>query len=112
MWERFEARDWEGALAELHDDFTCEWPATGERFGDRSSFVEMNRAYPDIGWHIEVLSVIQEGDRVAAEVRVPNDESVDWCTGFYTLRDGKILRAVEYWTAQEAAPDWRAPFRD
>jgi lactoylglutathione lyase len=113
LWERFEARDWDGARSELHDDFVGEWPATGERFVGPDAFVAMNRAYPDIGWHIEVARVVAAGDLVAAEVRVPGAETVDWCSGFYTLRDGKVWRAVEYWTAteQDPPPAWRQPFR-
>jgi lactoylglutathione lyase len=113
LWECFDARDWEGARAVLHDDFESEWPQTGERFVGADAFVAMNRAYPDIGWHIEVQRVVASGDLVAAEVRVPSRETVDWCSGFYTLRDRKIWRAVEYWTATESGPppEWRAPFR-
>jgi len=113
LWASFEARDWDGARVALHDDFVCEWPATGERFVGADAFVEMNRAYPDIGWRIEVQRVVASGELVAAEVRVPSEETVDWCSGFYTLRDGKIWRAVEYWTATEPGPppDWRAPYQ-
>jgi catechol 2,3-dioxygenase-like lactoylglutathione lyase family enzyme len=113
LWACFEARDWDGARAELHDDFECEWPQTSERFVGPDAFVAMNRAYPDIGWHIEVQRVVASGDAVAAEVRVPSKETVDWCSGFYTLRDGKVWRAVEYWTTSESSPppNWRAPFR-
>jgi lactoylglutathione lyase len=113
LWACFEAHDWHGARAELHDDFECEWPATGEHFVGAEAFVAMNRTYPDIGWHIEIQRVVASGDAVAAEVRVPSEETVDWCSGFYILRDGKVWRAVEYWTASEPGPppDWRAPFR-
>ena len=113
MWERFEARRWDDAAAELHEEFVCEWPATGERFEGPENFIAMNRAYPDINWHIEVQRVIAAGDVVAAEVRVPHDHGIDWCTGFYELRDGKVWRATEYWTEQEPGPppEWRAPWR-
>lgn len=113
LWERFEARNWDGARDELHDEFVCDWPATGERFSGPDAFVDMNRAYPDIGWHIEVQRIVAGSEEVAAEVRVPSDEGTDWCSGFYTLRDGKVWRAVEYWTTRESGPqpEWRAPFR-
>ncbi|MGH9193825.1 MAG: hypothetical protein ACRDZ0_15300 [Acidimicrobiales bacterium] len=28
LWERMEARDWEGVRATLADDFVCDWRAT------------------------------------------------------------------------------------
>lgn len=113
MWRCFEARDWDRARAELHEEFVCEWPATGERFVGADAFVAMNRAYPDVGWHVEVQRIVDAGDEVAAEVRVPSDDALDWCSGFYTLRDGRIWRAVEYWTRREPEPPpaWREPFR-
>ena len=113
MWEAFERRDWRAARAQLHEEFTSEWPATGERFASADAFVAMNEAYPDIGWHIEIQRVVAAGDEVAVLCRVPSDEGVDWCSGFYTLRDGKVLRAVEFWTAREPGPppEWRAKFR-
>jgi len=113
MWACFEARDWAGARAQLDDEFECEWPPTGERFVGADAFIAMNEAYPDIGWHIEPERFVVAGEEVAALVRVPSDEGVDWCTGFYTLGDGKVWRAVEFWKQREEGPppEWREPFR-
>ena len=110
LWERFEARDWDGAAGQLHPEFVGDWPLTGERFRGPADFFAMNRAHPAPNWHIRIVSIVWAGDEVAAEVEVPSDGAVDFCLGFYTLRDGRIHRAREYWASQaiEAIPAWRA----
>lgn len=114
LWSRFEARDWEGAAAELADDFVAEWPQTGERFRGPANFIAMNRAHPAPNWHISVSRVVAQGDEIAAEVVVTTDEGVDFCLGFYELCEGKIRRATEYWTERAPAttPAWRAEWTE
>ncbi len=113
LWSFFQARNWEGARALLHEGFVCEWPQTGEVFRGRDNYIEMNRAHPAPNWRIELLRMTTEKDRVVAEVRVPSDGALDFCVGVYDLRDGRIARATEYWVEHApAAPEWRAPFRE
>jgi ketosteroid isomerase-like protein len=110
LWALFEARDWNRAAAELADDFVAEWPRTGERFHGRDVFIAMNRAHPAPNWHVAVKRVIAEGDQVAAEVEVTHDDGMDFCLGFYEIRQGRIATATEYWVERTLAPtpEWRA----
>lgn len=110
LWQLFEERRWDDAGAELHDDFVGEWPSVGHRFCGRDDFIAMNRAHPAPNWHIDVQRVVASGDRVAAEVVVTSDDAVDFCLGFYELRDAKIVRATEYWVEHDPRPipEWRA----
>jgi ketosteroid isomerase-like protein len=113
FWDAIQARDWELAGEQLHDDVEFVWPNTGEHFAGRDNVIGMNRAYPE-GWTIELQRTIAEGDVVVTEVRVPHETlGVSWAASFFEIRDGRIARAVEYWIDEgEKAPDWRAPFRD
>lgn len=43
LWRCFQAHDWAGARAVLDDRFGCDWPQTGEPFGDAASLIAMNR---------------------------------------------------------------------
>lgn len=111
-WDRIEARDWDGAGALLADDVEVEWPHTRERFHGRHNVVGYNREYPE-GWSIEVLRVLDAGDAVVSEVRVPfRDEAVFSVASVFEVRDGLISRAVEYWVedGQEEPPEWRRKF--
>jgi ketosteroid isomerase-like protein len=112
FWDRIEARDWDAVGRLLADDVEFEWPHSLERFRGRDSVVGVNRAYPE-GWSIEVLRVLEAGDVVVSEVRVPfRNEAVFYVASFFEVRDGLIRRAVEYWVeaGQEEPPEWRRAF--
>jgi hypothetical protein len=112
LWERMEARDWDGARATLADGYACDWPASGERFGSADAFIAMNRAYPE-GWAITVDETVAAGPRVVARVRVRLGDELFHCLSFADVEDGRIARSVDFWLDDhgEEAPDWRAPFR-
>lgn len=107
LWTAMEERAWEEAGDLLADDFVCDWPVSGERIRGRDSFVAVNRNYPG-EWHIEVRRVVAEGDRAASEVAVRIGDATDIAVSFYELRDGRIVRAVDYWPEPTPAPAWRA----
>jgi hypothetical protein len=108
--ERMQARDWSSATALMAPDATIRYVATGERF-DGASFMVMNQAYPE-GWNLEIVDVLADDGRVGVQVRVPNGDQVDWLTGFYTVRGGRIVEGVEHWLTErsEPAPEWRAEY--
>jgi SnoaL-like domain len=112
LWERMEARDWAGARATLADTYTCDYPASGERFGSADAFVAMNRAYPE-GWAVTVDEIVEAGPRVVARVRVTHGGGLLHCLSFADIEDGHIARSVDFWLddRRDPAPDWRAPYR-
>jgi ketosteroid isomerase-like protein len=72
--------------------------------------IAVNRNYPE-GWTIRVLRVVQEGDAAVSEVAVDHaDRGTFYVASFFDVRDGKILRATEYWVDPPAndPPAWRA----
>jgi SnoaL-like domain len=112
LWEHIEARDWDAARGTLADSFTCDYPATGERFPSADAFIGMNRAYPE-GWSIVVDEIVEQGARVVARVRVALGDDLFHCLSFADVEDGLIARSVDFWLDDggEPAPDWRTPFR-
>jgi ketosteroid isomerase-like protein len=51
-----------------------------------------------------VLRVIAEGDEAAAEIAVTGGAEGDWrMAAFWTARDGRLHRGVEYWTPLPSA---------
>lgn len=109
LWERMEARDWDGVAAQLHEDVVVDWPNTAERMRGRDDYLAVQRAYPE-GWHIHVLRIVDGGDTVVSEVRVDEDGKRFYAVSFFELADGMIARGVEYWSDGEPAPapEWRA----
>ena len=108
LWTAIQARDWVAAREQLAENVTIDWPATGERFSGRERYLEVQRIYPK-GWSIEVRTLVQEGSRVAVEVRVPHGDEVFFCAAFYEVEAGMIGRGVEHWSAGRASspPSWR-----
>jgi ketosteroid isomerase-like protein len=106
MWRSFDAREFDRAGEELHEDFVCEWPHSGERIRGRDNYIAVNRNHPDPWVSVEILGIVAEGDRVASEVRVPVDGAEPvYAASFYELRGGKIASVVEYWvTANSQEP--------
>ena len=111
FFECMQARDWDGASRLLSPSSRIEFTETGESF-DGDNFLAMNRAYPE-GWALEVVEVMAMADRVAAQVRVTQGDSVFWCAGFYTVADGVISSGVEHWVTERSqpVPQWRKKFR-
>ena len=110
FFERMEARDWDSAGELLSPELHIEFTETGEVFtgGD---FLAMNRAYPE-GWAIEVVELIADGSRVAAQVRVQQGTTTFWCAGFYEVARGVIESGVEHWVTERSAPApaWRQQY--
>ena len=111
LWERIEARDWDGARELLADGFEAEWPHTRERFRGRDNFVEMNRVYPE-GWSIEVLDVLEGRGGVASRIRVTHPDGTFHAASFFSHAGGLLTGVWELWVEEghEQPPAWRARF--
>ncbi|MFF3212084.1 nuclear transport factor 2 family protein [Streptomyces sp. NPDC002886] len=110
LWDRIQARDWDGVARLIAQDAVVEWPVSAERIVGRENFVAVNSEYPE-GWSIRVLRIVAAGDEVASEVEVPHEDlGVFRAASFWTVRDGLIVRGTEYWTSPGAdpRPQWRA----
>ena len=103
LWERMEARDWEGVAAQLHPDVVVDWPNTAERMRGRENYVAVQREYPE-DWHVEVLRIVDGGDQVASEVRVDHDGKQFYASSFFELADGKIVAGGRVLVAGRTGP--------
>ncbi|MFE6098760.1 nuclear transport factor 2 family protein [Streptomyces laurentii] len=112
LWDRIEARDWDGAAALVAEDAVVEWPVSRERIVGRDDFIAVNREYPE-GWSIRVLRIVADGDEAVSEVEVPHEGlGVFRAVSFWSVRDGRIVRGTEYWTTLggDPRPEWRAAY--
>ena len=110
LWDRYQARDWDAAADLLAEDAVFDWPQTRERLRGRDNVIAVNRNYPE-GWTIRVLRVLEHGDTAVSEVAVDHvDHGTFHAASFYEVRDGRIVRATEYWVdpPTEDPPAWRA----
>ncbi|WP_371677816.1 nuclear transport factor 2 family protein [Streptomyces sp. NBC_01276] len=119
LWERIEARDWDGMAALIAEDAVIEWPVSGERIVGRANFVAVLRDEGEDSADdesslgaVEVLRILADGDLVVTEVEIPEEHVVYRAVSLWTVRDGEIVGAREYWTSpgQDPAPRWRAVY--
>ncbi|WP_030755809.1 MULTISPECIES: nuclear transport factor 2 family protein [unclassified Streptomyces] len=113
LWERIEARDWNGVAELIAEDAVIEWPVSGERIVGRANFIAVNSddGYADES-SVELLRILADGNLVVTEVEIPQDHVVYRAVSLWTVRDGEIVGAREYWTSpgQDPAPRWRAGY--
>ncbi|MGW6943534.1 nuclear transport factor 2 family protein [Streptomyces xanthophaeus] len=113
LWERIEARDWDGVAKLIAEDAVIEWPVSGERIVGRANFIAVNS---DDGFaderSVELLRILADGDLVVTEIEMPQDHVVYRAVSLWTVRDGEVVAAREYWTSpgQDPAPRWRAGY--
>ena len=109
FWLRMESNDFYAASELLHDDFTLDWPQSGERIRGKENFAAINTAYPAEGkWHFTINRLLVEGDAVVTDISVTDGKRHDRVITFSTIRDGKIWKQVEFWPESFEAPAWRA----
>jgi SnoaL-like domain len=98
LWERMQARNWDGAAELLDPGVVVEWPVSRERMNGRGNFIAVNREYPE-GWEIRVLRVVGDGDQAVSEVEVVHQaRGLFRAASFWTVAGGLITRGTEYWT--------------
>ena len=108
FWETMAANDFHAAAQLLHDDYTLEWPQSGERIRGRDNFAAINAFYPAEGkWTFKINDIVADGDMVVTDVSVSDGKRQDRAITFSTVRDGKIWKQVEFWPESFEAPAWR-----
>ena len=109
FWAAMQTNDFARAGDVLHDDYTLEWPQSGERIRGRANFVAINENYPAHGrWEFTVHRMIAERDQVVSDVGVTDGVVHARVITFSTIREGKILQQTEFWPDPFEAPGWRA----
>lgn len=113
FWRRMQSNRFDTVAGLLADDFTLEWPQSGERIRGAANFVRMNAEYPSRGpWRFELGRVVASGDQVVTEVAVTDGTTHGLAISFFGVvfgeAGGRIARLVEYWPEPFAARADRA----
>jgi ketosteroid isomerase-like protein len=109
FWRAMNTNDWQAVGALLHDDYTLDWPQSGERIRGRDHFAAVNAHYPAAGrWRFTPNRVVADASGAASDVTVTDGVRSDRALSFFAFRDGRIWRMTEYWPEPFAAPAWRA----
>lgn len=109
FWDTMQTNDFRAVGELLHDDYLLEWPQSGERLRGRDAFAAVNEYYPSAGrWRFEVRRIVCEGDQVVTDVDVTDGVTSGRAITFSTVRDGKIVRQVEFWPDPFEPAAWRS----
>lgn len=109
FWAVMATNDFQAAAELLHDEFTLEWPQSGERIRGREHFALINTHYPADGmWQFRINAIAADDEVVVTDVSVTDGKRHDRVVTFSTIRDGKIWKQVEFWPEPFEAPGWRA----
>lgn len=107
FWRLFSDQKWEEAKRLLHAEFIAVWPQSKERIVGPQNFIDVNRFYP--GNHrIDLVHAHELDGKVITTVWIEADTGQKtFANSYFDFKDGKIVRAEEYWAAPYAAPEWR-----
>jgi ketosteroid isomerase-like protein len=109
FWRLMNANDFFAVSTVLADDFTLEWPQSKERIRGPERFARMNSEFPAKGrWKFTVNRIVGADDEAVSDVSVTDGFRHDRAVSFFTLRDGRISRIVEYWPEPFAPASNRA----
>lgn len=98
-WELMNSNDFSKAAAETFgDDFVLEWPQSGERIRGRENFARVNSEYPAHGpWRFTVNRIVGDDCEAVSDVSVTDGVLNVRAITFSTVKDGRIVRQVEFW---------------
>jgi predicted ester cyclase len=102
-FQTLNARDWTGFAAILHDQVLYELPQTRERVRGREAYLDFNITFPG-DWRLEVVRVIADDLRGAAEIVLRIDSEVMPALVFFEFMDGLIARITDYWPESYEPP--------
>ncbi len=108
FWQLMATNDFRSVGAVLSDDFVLDWPQSGERIRGRDNYVAMNQEYPAHGrWQFTVNRIVGDDNEAVSDVSVSDGVQQARAISFFTVRDGKIVKMVEYWPDSFDGPDNR-----
>lgn len=97
-WALMAGNEFESVGTVLADDFVYDLPQSGERIRGRAAYAAMNAAYPAHGrWRFDVHRILVDGDAAMTEADVTDGVVRGRALSLFDLRDGRIVRLVEYW---------------
>jgi len=97
-WQLMASNDFRSVGSILADDFVLDWPQSNERIRGRENFARMNEEYPAQGkWHFTVNRVVGNDSEAVSDVSVNDGVQKARAISFFSVREGKIVRMIEYW---------------
>jgi len=105
FWSLMATNDFRSVGSLLADDFTLDWPQSGERIRGRDNYAAMNEQYPTTTgrWTFNVNKLVGNDDEAVSDVSVSDGVQNARAISFFAIREEKIVRMVEFWPEPFAA---------
>lgn len=108
FWALMKTNDFRSVGSVLADDFVLDWPQSGERIRGRDNYAAMNEEYPANGrWEFTVNRIVGNDSEAVSDVSLTDGVQKARAISFFTVRDGKIAKMVEFWPEPFAPLDNR-----
>ncbi|MBW4036299.1 MAG: nuclear transport factor 2 family protein [Proteobacteria bacterium] len=113
FWRLMAINDFHAVGDVLAQEFTLEWPQSGELIRGARNFALLNAEYPAHGpWRFTINQIVAQGETVVSDVSVTDGVQQGRAISFFTLAGGKIMKIVEFWPEPYAPPHDRAQFTE
>jgi ketosteroid isomerase-like protein len=108
FYRRMNTNDFHSAGQLFSDDYILEWPQSKERIRGRDNFAAVNHEYPAYGrWVFTVNRIVGNETEAVSDVSITDGTQAARAITFTTVREGKIVKQVEYWPDNYEAPENR-----
>ena len=107
MLDAMETQDLSGFEDIFHEDAVQEWPQSGERIAGRDNMKAVNDNYPGFPKSTR-RRIVGAGDVWVAEMTLNYDGEVFHGISVFELKDGKVVKETDYFSAPFDAPEWRS----
>ena len=109
FWRLMATNEFQSVAAVLDSEFVLEWPQSKERIRGAGQFVRMNQEYPANGrWAFTINRLVGSECEAVSDVSITDGVQTPRAISFFTTRQGKITRIVEFWPEPYPAPANRA----
>lgn len=95
LWRLFDEARFDAVRPLLTDNFVADWPQTRERISGPDNFIALNAAYPG-RWRCRLCHLHALGDTVISEVELSDGATKVHVVSVYTVREGHLADAREY----------------
>jgi len=109
FWDLMATNDFRSVGSLLADDFALDWPQSGETIRGRDNYAAMNEQYPTTTgrWTFTINRLVGNDQEAVSDVTVSDGVQQARAISFFEVRDGEILRMVEFWPEPFAAMENR-----
>ncbi len=107
LWRLFDAGRFRDALLLLTEDFEAHWPSTRERIRGRENFIALNESYPGHSrCTVRRIEDCAGGVVTVTDIstQVGDDRIAFFAVSFFSVRDGRIAAAEEYFSENGPPP--------